>query len=33
MLEEDGYYDESGFHYIDGRQKAISTIPRKPATY
>lgn len=33
MLEEDGYYDESGFHYIDGRQRSLETIPRKPATY
>ena len=33
MLEEDGYFDEKGFHYIDGRQKEILTIPRKPATY
>lgn len=33
MLEEDGYFDETGFHYIDGRQKAIQTIPRIPATH
>lgn len=29
MLEEDGYYDESGFRYIGGRQKEILLIPRK----
>lgn len=29
MLEEDGFFDESGFHYIGGRQKEIYTIPRK----
>ncbi len=28
MLEEDGYYDESGFRYISGRQKEIYLIPR-----
>lgn len=28
MLEEDGYFDESGFRYIDGRQKQIHLIPR-----
>lgn len=28
MLEEDGYFDETGFHYLDGRQKEILTIPR-----
>lgn len=33
MLEEDGYFDEEGFHFIDGRQKEIKTIPRIPATY
>ncbi|MDX2046112.1 MAG: M24 family metallopeptidase [Chitinophagaceae bacterium] len=28
MLEEDGYFDESGFRYINGRQKEIYLIPR-----
>lgn len=28
MLEEDGYFDESGFRYIGGRQKEIYLIPR-----
>lgn len=28
MLEEDGYFDESGFRYIDGRQQRIYAIPR-----
>jgi Xaa-Pro aminopeptidase len=27
-LEEDGYFDESGFRYIDGRQTELITIPR-----
>ncbi len=33
MLEEDGYFNENGFHYIDGRQKQILTIPRNAASY
>ncbi|RUT67656.1 Xaa-Pro aminopeptidase, partial [Flavobacterium cupreum] len=28
MLEEDGYFDESGFRYISGRQKKIHLLPR-----
>jgi Xaa-Pro aminopeptidase len=28
-LEEDGYFDESGFRYIDGRQTKLITIPDK----
>ncbi len=28
MLEEDGYYDESGFRFIDGRQTDIILIPK-----
>ncbi len=28
QLEEDSYYDESGFRYIDGRQTEIIPIPR-----
>ncbi len=31
MLEEDAFFDETGVWYIDGRQKEIMTIPRKPA--
>ena len=29
MLEEDGYFDETGFRYIDGRQTEIIAIPKK----
>ena len=29
MLEEDGYFDEAGFRYIDQRQKQIYLIPRQ----
>jgi Xaa-Pro aminopeptidase len=29
MLEEGGYFDESGFRYIGGRQKELLLIPRK----
>ena len=29
MLEEDGYFDEKGFRYINERQKEIYLIPRK----
>ena len=32
MLEEDGYFDESGFRYIGGRQKEIYVIPRANKT-
>ena len=28
MLEENGYFDEKGFRYINGRQKEIYAIPR-----
>ena len=28
QLEEDGYFDENGFRYIDGRQTEIIPIPR-----
>jgi Xaa-Pro aminopeptidase len=28
QLEEDGYFDESGFRYIDGRQREIILIPK-----
>ncbi|MES3021437.1 MAG: M24 family metallopeptidase [Pseudomonadota bacterium] len=31
MLEEDGYFDESGFRYISGRQKHIHLLPRPAA--
>ncbi len=29
MLEEDGFFDETGFRYINGRQKEILVIPKK----
>ena len=29
MLEEDGYFDQKGFRYINGRQKEIYLIPRR----
>jgi len=28
MLEEDGYFDETGFRYIDGRQTELILLPR-----
>jgi hypothetical protein len=28
MLEENGYFDENGFHWLDDRQTEILTIPR-----
>jgi Xaa-Pro aminopeptidase len=28
-LEEDGYFDTSGFRYIDGRQTSLITIPKQ----
>ena len=31
MLEEDGYFDETGFRFIDGRQKEIIAIPKPVA--
>jgi len=31
MLEEDGYFDATGFRYIDGRQREILPIPRPAA--
>jgi hypothetical protein len=32
MLEEDGYFDETGFRYIDGRQTELILIPKPQAT-
>ena len=32
MLEEDGYFDQNGFRYINGRQKEILLIPRTNPT-
>lgn len=32
QLEEDGYFDESGFRYIDGRQREIIVVPKSQAT-
>ena len=31
MLEEDGYFDESGFRFIGGRQKTLYILPRNKA--
>ena len=31
MLEEEAYFDATGVHNIDGRQKEILLIPGKPA--
>jgi len=28
-LEEDGYFDETGFRYIDGRQTELIVIPKQ----
>lgn len=28
MLEEDGYFDQAGFRYLDGRQQQMHLIPR-----
>ncbi len=28
QLEEDGYFDDKGFRYIDGRQRELILIPR-----
>ena len=29
MLEEDGVFDGEKFHFLDGRQEEILTIPRR----
>jgi hypothetical protein len=29
MLEEDGYYDQRGFGFIDGRETEIMMVPRR----
>ncbi len=31
MLEEEGYFDTTGFRFIDGRQEEMYTIPRMPS--
>jgi hypothetical protein len=28
QLEEDGFFDETGFRYIDGRQTEIILVPK-----
>jgi hypothetical protein len=28
MLEEDGYFDENGFRFIDGRETELILIPK-----
>jgi Xaa-Pro aminopeptidase len=32
MLEEDGYFDEKGFRYINGRQRKVYLVPRLDGT-